>query len=144
MCAVYGDSAYRRAHTRVKDERGKASEYLCFDCDRPACDWSQIHDTDGESVDDYEPRCRSCHVRYDGICERNKSPESRALNSAGKKGKRPSEETKVKMRDAHTGLKHTPEIIAKKKKNWKNQYGHGPGWVIDPDTLVNEDDEESE
>lgn len=51
---------YARAHAAVRHAKGKASEHDCVDCGGQALDWSQIHDTD-----DYEPRCRSCHKKYD-------------------------------------------------------------------------------
>lgn len=58
---------YRNVHERVRRARGKASEYGCVDdCGRQAEDWSQIHGTDGTDPEHYEPRCRTCHVAYDG------------------------------------------------------------------------------
>ena len=50
--------------------------HACVDCGQPALDWSLRHDayptyedSDGRyalQVSSYEPRCRSCHTRYDG------------------------------------------------------------------------------
>ena len=51
---------YLREHGRIRQERGKASEYQCVDCDKQALDWSTVHDS-AEMV----PRCRSCHKKYD-------------------------------------------------------------------------------
>lgn len=60
-------STYHTRHRRVVRARGRASEHTCVDCGSAASDWSQIRGTDGESVDDYEPRCKRCHNLYDDI-----------------------------------------------------------------------------
>jgi hypothetical protein len=72
--------SYQAAHDRVRAAKGSASGYLCADCGKQAEQWSYIHDSPDErwmpdafgvlrriSGDpaNYEPRCRSCHVRYD-------------------------------------------------------------------------------
>jgi hypothetical protein len=69
------------AHQRIKSELGKASNYQCADCEEPALDWSLNHDASethiGVGVNgfgrafsldiySYEPRCRKCHMIYDG------------------------------------------------------------------------------
>jgi len=59
------DYMAQRRHKRVYLAKGKASARKCVDCSGPASEWSQIHGTDGESVDDYEARCRRCHRKYD-------------------------------------------------------------------------------
>lgn len=73
------DGGYQRAHNRVRAARGYADSHACVDCGGKAEDWSLRHDaamkTEGivggriaawsESVDDYAPRCRLCHARYD-------------------------------------------------------------------------------
>lgn len=56
---------YDRRHRAQFRREGKANQFFCVDCNRRAADWSQIHDTDGLSSDDYDPRCRSCHKLYD-------------------------------------------------------------------------------
>ena len=90
----YGDPAitrftparpYDAAHHRIRKARGRAREHRCADCGAPAVQWSLNHrtvteiqyDTDGapdgwdtklaysDDVNDYSPRCRSCHLRYD-------------------------------------------------------------------------------
>lgn len=74
------------AHKRVMYDRGKASEYDCVDCGRRAQEWSCRHDVapqyyqegwvtlpSGKSLlaywstssQDYDPRCKSCHRKYD-------------------------------------------------------------------------------
>ena len=73
-----GDNAsYNAIHFRLTRHRGPAATFDCVDCGGPAFDWSFIHETPQEFVrdgkwgpysirlDDYEPRCRSCHKRYD-------------------------------------------------------------------------------
>lgn len=56
--------AYNRRHYRVVRARGKAAEYDC-DCGQPAKEWAQLHETDGESPEDYQAMCRPCHQKYD-------------------------------------------------------------------------------
>lgn len=65
--AWQGDTPTKTAvHQRLYRARGKASEYPCVDCGLQARDWSQVKNTEGYSIDDFEPRCRSCHTIYDG------------------------------------------------------------------------------
>lgn len=67
---------YQAAHQRVKRLRGRPSQHACVDCSDPAEDWSYDHTDPAEVIDDqgrpysmdalhYEPRCRSCHRRFD-------------------------------------------------------------------------------
>lgn len=67
---------YVAAHTRVWNQRGKASGHLCMDCGERAAHWSLRRDAVGTLVDargyrysmrtdDYEPRCVRCHSIYD-------------------------------------------------------------------------------
>ena len=58
---------YKGAHSRLFYVRGKASQHQCIDCSKQALDWSHIHGTDPDNPDNYEPRCRSCHLTYDHI-----------------------------------------------------------------------------
>lgn len=53
-------------HSRLKRMIGSASQFQCVDCKKQARDWSQIKNTSGFEFDHYEPRCRSCHMKYDG------------------------------------------------------------------------------
>jgi hypothetical protein len=55
----------RSIHSRIERQKGKAKEHDCVDCGDQAHDWSQIHESDEWEMDSYEPRCRSCHVKYD-------------------------------------------------------------------------------
>ncbi len=68
---------YTAAHDRVRKLYGSASQYFCVDCLDWARDWSLQTDSprvrrDADSglllspdPDDYVPRCKSCHCRYD-------------------------------------------------------------------------------
>lgn len=88
---------YSALHWRVRQVRGRASDYPCVRCSeygvgRRARHWATIHGTDGtDPFADYVPMCQQCHFAYDGVNEGNrgvpKSPEHRAAISAGKKGK---------------------------------------------------------
>lgn len=71
-----GDSvSYRALHTRVMKARGRASDHQCIDCGRRAEQWSYDHECPNErhaeqgvystNIDHYQPRCRSCHKRFD-------------------------------------------------------------------------------
>lgn len=57
--------SYMENHRRVYAERGSAKEQTCVDCGEQAQEWSQRHDADGSEPSDYEPRCCSCHQKYD-------------------------------------------------------------------------------
>jgi len=71
------DVKYRAAHARVEAQCGKAADYSCIDCGRPAQHWSYDHGDPDEkcspggqpySLDTshYEPRCAACHAAFDG------------------------------------------------------------------------------
>lgn len=53
-------------HRRLTRYRGAAKQHSCVDCGEPARDWSWIHNTNPVCHENYEPRCRRCHVMYDG------------------------------------------------------------------------------
>jgi hypothetical protein len=55
----------QRVHSAVRRKYGRADIYECTDCPNYAMDWSHIHDTDPDNIDNYTPRCRSCHQKYD-------------------------------------------------------------------------------
>jgi hypothetical protein len=70
------DVTNRGLHQRIHKARGKASEYACVDCDKPARHWSYDHSDPNEKhdpekgpyspdIDRYEPRCVRCHKRFD-------------------------------------------------------------------------------
>jgi hypothetical protein len=58
--------SYHVWHKRVKKARGPASGYPCADCGQPAQDWSTVNPSSGDVRDRFQPRCRTCHRRYDG------------------------------------------------------------------------------
>jgi len=60
-------AAYWARHDQVRKVRGTANRHLCIDCGEQARDWSQIHGTSGDLADHYQPRCRSCHMKYDDL-----------------------------------------------------------------------------
>lgn len=85
-------------HGRLKRLKGSAKSYKCHDCDKQALDWSNVSQQ-YLGIDDFVPRCRSCHTRYDG----------KIVNLKGKhcpKGFKHSEETKAKVASAMMGNKH--------------------------------------
>jgi hypothetical protein len=58
---------YQRRHRIVVKLRNKAYFHLCADCGNVADDWSTVKDTNGsDPFAHYEPRCRRCHMHYDG------------------------------------------------------------------------------
>jgi len=62
-----GDNAGKKAmHVRIVKKSGKAKDYKCVDCGEQAEDWSNINNhiyTD--KIEDYLPRCKKCHRKYD-------------------------------------------------------------------------------
>lgn len=87
---------YHARHVRVYVERGRAREHQCVNCDQPAQEWAQIHDTDGmHPYDHYQPMCFKCHKAYDDIpaqvsafhTGRKQSPETLAKRGAALRGK---------------------------------------------------------
>lgn len=68
--------AYSAVHGRLRRDLGPANLLRCIDCDAQASHWSYDH-TDPDEVTDanglpyslnadyYQPRCVSCHKRYD-------------------------------------------------------------------------------
>ena len=53
-------------HKRIHRKHGPASQYQCVDqCGRMARDWSLDAKEYSDLIEDYKPRCRSCHVKRD-------------------------------------------------------------------------------
>ena len=52
-------------HRWVERQLGKASDYQCIDCTNQALDWSNVDHLYRRDLDDYAPRCRSCHMIHD-------------------------------------------------------------------------------
>ena len=74
------DITYTTAHSRLRQQRGPASERTCIDCGGQAADWSYRGGSPKEIVGvtqhgyvlpwspdpaDYDPRCRNCHRNFD-------------------------------------------------------------------------------
>lgn len=76
--------SYHAAHIRVGRIRGRASDYECVNCGRPAAEWSYRHDSQWEQTgwarrsgklpiwtswspdpEAYDPMCRPCHRERD-------------------------------------------------------------------------------
>jgi hypothetical protein len=68
---------YGSVHRGIRVNMGSAKGLTCVDCGNLAYDWSLKKEADNlvfdanwpgwfsVEVDDYEPRCRSCHISYD-------------------------------------------------------------------------------
>jgi hypothetical protein len=74
-------------HRRLHRNFGKASDHACVDCGAPAKDWSLEGEIYTDNIEDYRPRCRSCHVKYD-MTEERKNKISNGLKLAYQEGKR--------------------------------------------------------
>lgn len=71
--------SYAAVHDRLRKSRGGAATHACVDCGGQARDWSYMGGAPDEMVDPrsgltystdpdfYEPRCRDCHARLDGV-----------------------------------------------------------------------------
>lgn len=67
---------YLNRHRSLNNLQDKAKYYFCIDCGLRAKDWSYTGDCLDEVREEagkycphnehYEPRCRSCHMKYDG------------------------------------------------------------------------------
>lgn len=69
---------YKAIHYQLARQRGRATLMSCVDCGLPAKDWSHIHNTDSKDLQNYDPRCRSCHIKYDNktMCYGSKNGRS--------------------------------------------------------------------
>jgi hypothetical protein len=76
--ARVSDPSYRTVHKRLVAQRGKATDYLCVDCKRPASHWSYKNGGGGKpytaDLNEYETRCVSCHKKLDSVANRNTIP----------------------------------------------------------------------
>lgn len=81
---VLDDPEYQANHRRVRKVRGDARFLPCVDC--KVCDstWSHIKDTDKTDPDNYEPRCYSCHGKYDYTDERRTKLSATMAEKNGK------------------------------------------------------------
>lgn len=99
---------HRELHKLISRVRGKASSYRCVDCPNVAMDWSWIHGTCPEDICNYEPRCRSCHLKYDNGKRLNPIVETRRRMSIAQSGNtnasgQRSEESRKRMSQAKIG-----------------------------------------
>jgi|JI10StandDraft_1071094.scaffolds.fasta_scaffold24942_9 hypothetical protein len=62
---IWNTPEYKAIHQKLFWQRGRASDNQCTDCDDNAQDWSHRHDTDALDLINYDPRCKSCHRKYD-------------------------------------------------------------------------------
>ena len=58
-------------HKRIYRKHGPASNHPCIDCGQKAKDWSNTGKYT-DRIEDYVPRCRSCHIKHDFTDERRK------------------------------------------------------------------------
>jgi NAD-dependent SIR2 family protein deacetylase len=89
----------RTIHGRLGRARGKAREHKCVDCGEQADEWSQIHGTDYRDINNYEPRCYSCHKYYDDP-QRWGKPGYKEAQVQAATGRKHTEETKRKMSES--------------------------------------------
>lgn len=80
---VGDEASYSTLHLRVRKHLGKASRHNCVDCNKSAAHWSynnsgvrEIVSDNGRryslDIDQYEPRCVSCHSLFDAAARRSK------------------------------------------------------------------------
>ena len=123
--------AYLKRHRMVVRLRGKASEYYCIDCGGDAQEWAQIHGTDGESAKDYEPRCCSCHQKYDDHWDRK--TRNKVGLSASKRWQDPEYKNAVSkmisIAKRASGYKHSEATKKKISATKKGVPGVGKGAV---------------
>jgi NAD-dependent SIR2 family protein deacetylase len=75
-------------HRRIHRKHGAASKHLCVDCGNQAKDWSLNGTIYTDNVEDYSPRCRSCHVKRDDKINDRAAKVSAGLKKAYKEGRR--------------------------------------------------------
>ncbi len=67
-----GDNVgYRGIHHWIIKIKGPAKNYKCIDCGKQARDWSNVDHSYKRILEDYQPRCVSCHRKYDFQMKRN-------------------------------------------------------------------------
>jgi NAD-dependent SIR2 family protein deacetylase len=74
-------------HHWIENEKGKAKNYKCVDCNNKARDWSNIDHKYKNVLGDYMPRCRKCHIRWDIKFNNKKVGRYKKLNLCQKKKK---------------------------------------------------------
>ena len=107
---------YKQIHAKLRICHGPAKERTCVDCLDVAKDWSHIHDTDPFDIDNYEPRCRKCHKKYDitdEMCE-TIVKNLPLLKGSDKKKKKIQESDVVEIRNLYETYKYTQTELAKR------------------------------
>jgi hypothetical protein len=66
-----GNPTKTALHKRLYRWKGKASLFKCVDCFKQAKDWSSETE-EYLSIEEFKPRCRSCHVKKDKNWIKNK------------------------------------------------------------------------
>lgn len=75
-------------HRRIHRKHGAASNHKCVDCNQQARDWSLNGNVYTDKVEDYSPRCRSCHVKRDDKNNDRANKVSIGLKRAYAEGRR--------------------------------------------------------
>jgi NAD-dependent SIR2 family protein deacetylase len=75
-------------HKRIHRRHGSAKNYKCTECDNQAKDWSLNGNTYTDKIEDYAPRCRSCHIRKDDKLNDRGLKISIGLKRAYREGRR--------------------------------------------------------
>lgn len=76
-------------HRRIHRKHGPAKNHKCVDCGEQALDWSlKFGHEYSDNIDDYESRCRRCHVKYDDKNNNRAELVSQGLKQAYAQGRR--------------------------------------------------------
>lgn len=76
-------------HRRIHRKHGAASLRKCVDCGSKARDWSlKAGHSYSDDIEDYEPRCRRCHVLHDDKLNNRSEKVSIGLKIAYATGRR--------------------------------------------------------
>ena len=62
---IDGRDWYKSRHSWIIRIKGKASNYKCVDCNNSAIEWSNKDHKYSDDPDDYDARCRGCHLKHD-------------------------------------------------------------------------------
>ncbi len=129
-----GTPEYRAAHREVERVRGKAADYLCQICDRPAEEWS----SSGRRMDltqEYEALCRLCHRRKDqhkvdhpydpwpnaqGCRTCRKTPEAKARQAEADKAYYDRNAERLRALARARYRRNRKKILAQKRERYTN------------------------
>ena len=94
-----GEVGRKSLHNRVRRLRGKASEYTCENCGKPARDWATVHGADGrDPLNDYLALCRVCHRAYDQVGARQQGSKRPSISGSRNSGHKLSDTQVVRIR----------------------------------------------